>query len=183
MVESKQPTHGFTRHGMPVHGRTQAHLPEDTTYQRFNKKVAIFLTENVGTMTCFWLFCLLSLVCLPSVLFAMGLIHKHSVFPAFMLTFGFELLMTWFISTTIQVILLPAIMVGQNIQSRASDARSAKQFEDTEAVKTDMEAALDRLDTETLGGLRAVLDRINELEALVALAVGTRPKAARIIES
>jgi hypothetical protein len=183
MAESKQPTHGFTRQGLAVHGRTQAHLPEDTTYQRINKKVAIFLTENVGTMTCFWLFCLLSLVCLPSVLFAMGILHKHSLFPAFMLTFGFELLMTWFISTTIQVILLPAIMVGQNIQSAASDARSAKQFEDTEAVKADMELALDRLDTETVGGLKAVLDRINELEAALASAIGSKPNEARATES
>ena len=117
MADVKNPTHGFTKHGFAAHGKTQDHLPDGTAYQRFNKKVAIFLTKNVGTMTCFWLFCVLSLICLPSVLYAMGVFHKHSLFPAFMLTFGFELLMTWFISTTIQVILLPAIMVGQNIQS------------------------------------------------------------------
>jgi uncharacterized membrane protein len=134
-------------------------------------------------MTCFWLFCLLNLVCLPSVLYAMGIIHKHSLFPAFMLTFGFELLMTWFISTTIQVILLPAIMVSQNIQSVASDARSAKQFEDTEVVKADMESALDRLDIQTAGGLKAVLDRINELEATVKSVVGSTPNNTKDAEA
>ncbi len=161
----RKPTHGFTKHGQAVHGRTADHLRDDTAYQRMNKKVAIFLTKNVGTMTCFWLFCVLSLTCLPSVLYAMNVIHKHSLFPAFMLTFGFELLMTWFISTTIQVILLPAIMVGQNIQSEASDVRSAKQFEDTEDVRSDMKTALDRLDINTAGGLKAVLDGIGALDA------------------
>jgi hypothetical protein len=170
MADVKNPTHGFTKHGLAVHAKTQDHLPNATGYQRFNKKIAIFLTKNVGTMTCFWLFCVLSLVCLPSVLYAMGIIHKHSLFPAFMLTFGFELLMTWFISTTIQVILLPAIMVGQNIQSDASDVRSAKQFEDTEDVRGDMKTALDRLDVDTAGGVRVLLDRLDELETLVKSA-------------
>jgi uncharacterized membrane protein len=100
-----------------------------------------------------------------------------------MLTFGFELLMTWFISTTIQVILLPAIMVGQNIQSAASDARSAKQFEDTEDAKAGMDSALDRLDIETAGGLKAVLDRINELEATVKSVVGSTPNDTKATES
>jgi hypothetical protein len=148
-----------------------------------NKKVAIFFTENIGTMTCFWLSYLLSLVCLPSVLHTMGIVHKHSLFPAFMLTFGFELLMTWFISTAIQVILLPAIMVGQNNQSAANDARSAKQFEDTEDVKAGMDSALDRLDIETAGGLKAVLDRINELEAVVKSTVASAPNDAKTVES
>jgi hypothetical protein len=69
-------------------------------------------------------------------------------------------------------------MVGQNLQNAAGDARSSKQFEDTEAIKTDMDTALDRLDCETAGGLKDVLDRFDELEALVKLAIQNMPPSA-----
>ena len=47
-------------------------------------------------------------------------------------------------------------MVGQNVQSTAADARAAKTFEDTERI-------LDRLNTQTAGGLKEVLDAIHAL--------------------
>ena len=47
------PTHGFTRRGRAVYVHTIDHLPTTTGYQRFNKRVALWLTRNVGTMTCF----------------------------------------------------------------------------------------------------------------------------------
>jgi len=71
---------------------------------------------------------------------------------------------------------MPAIMVGQNIQSAAADVRSAKQFEDTEDVKADMKTTLDRLDVETAGGLKIVMDRFDALETLVKSALeGMQP--------
>jgi uncharacterized membrane protein len=167
MTDVKPPTHGFTKHGQAVHGRTQDHLPEATRYQRFNKKVAIWITKNAGSMSFFWVCWLLCFTILPSVLYSMGLIPKHEIIPAFFLTFGFELLMTWFASTVLELVLMPAIMVGQNIQSAAADVRSTKQFEDTEDVKADMKTALDRLDIETAGGLKAVIDRFDALDVLV----------------
>jgi hypothetical protein len=53
-----------------VHGRLVDHLPTDTAYQRFNKRVALWLTTNLGTTTCFWIFLLLTLTASPSILFA-----------------------------------------------------------------------------------------------------------------
>jgi len=50
------------------------------------------------------------------------------------------------------LILLPALMVGQNLQNAAADARTAKMFEDIEVVKADMLTALDRLDLPVLAG-------------------------------
>jgi hypothetical protein len=70
---------------------------------------------------------------------------------------------------------MPAIMVGQNIQSAASDARSAKQFEDTEDVKDDMKTALDLLNTKTAGGLKDVMDRLAALEDLVKSTLKSVP--------
>jgi hypothetical protein len=150
---SKTPTHGFTRHGHAVHAKTTDHLPSDTAYQRFNKKVALAITNKVGTMTCTWIFAVLALTSLPAVLVAANVVHFHSVIASA----GFILVVSWVAQSFLQLILLPAIMVGQNLQSAASDVRAAKTFEDVETV-------LDRLDEKTEGGIKAVLDRIDALE-------------------
>jgi hypothetical protein len=183
MTDSIKPAHGYTKHGLPVHARTVDHLPDGSRYQRFNKTVAIWITKNAGSMSFFWICWLLCFTILPSVLYSMGLIPKHEIIPAFFLTFGFELLMTWFASTVLELVLMPAIMVGQNIQSAAADARSAKQFEDTEDVRNDMKTALDRLDCETAGGLKDVIDRFDALEALVKSAIARMPSSAGAAES
>lgn len=174
MTDGGKSTHGHTREGLAVHLRTTDHLPDGTPYQRFNKGVAIWITKNAGSMTFFWLCWLICLTILPSCLYIAGYIHAKMFFT----TFGFELLMTWFASTVLELVLMPAIMVGQNIQTAAADARATKQFEDTEEVKNDMETALDRLDCETAGGLKDVLDRFDALEALVKSALSERPDGA-----
>ena len=156
------PRWGHTWDGRPVHAHIWDHHPDSTTYQRFNKKVARTLTRNVGTMTCFWVFLTLCFCVLPSVLHAMGYLSKWFL-PVFLLGFGFELAATWLLSTTFQLILLPGLMVGQNLQNEAADVRAAKTFEDVEAVKADLLLALDRLDCGTEGGLKAVLDAVNAM--------------------
>jgi uncharacterized membrane protein len=171
MTDTKKPTHGYTRSGRAVHARTQDHLPDATRYQHFNKRIAIWITKNAGSMTFFWVCWIICLTILPSCLAAAGYMHGK----AFYLTFGFELLMTWFASTVLELVLMPAIMVGQNIQSAASDVRSSKQFEDTEDIRSDVRTALDRLDVKTAGGLKDVIDRIDALEALLKAALGTTP--------
>jgi hypothetical protein len=53
-------------------------------------------------------------------------------------------------------VLLSIIMVGQSVQSAASDVRAAKEFADTETI-------LDRLDVNTAGGIRDVLDAVRAI--------------------
>ena len=50
-----------------MHKRTVDHLPSRTGYERF---IALAITQNVGTMACFWLFCVISLSSLLAVLYA-----------------------------------------------------------------------------------------------------------------
>jgi hypothetical protein len=69
----------------------------------------------------------------------------------------------WLSQTFFQLVLLPIIIVGQNLQNAASDARAAKTFDDVEAVKQAQATALDRLDEHTAGGIKTVLDRIDDL--------------------
>jgi hypothetical protein len=148
-----RPHFGFTRAGHEVHLSTHDYHKTDTAYQRFNKWAAIWITKNIGTMTAFWVFTVLAAFVAPSCLFAAGYIHWHF----FITSFGFELLATLVLSTWLELALMPAIMVGQNLANSASDARSAKQFEDTEII-------VDRLDTHTQGGLQEVLAAIAELK-------------------
>lgn len=160
-----EPHFGFTRHGAPVHLHVHDHHPGDSAYQRFNKRVALWLTGTVGNMTCFWVFCLLALCSLPAVL--SGFSAFAGVFPSWMVRASDIALVAWIAQTFIQLVLLPALMVGQNLQNAASDARAAKQFEDTELV-------VDRLDTATEGGLRTVLTAIEELASRFPEKLGAR---------
>jgi hypothetical protein len=114
-----------------------------------NAKVALLLTRVIGTMWAFWAFNGIALVSLPSA------IHQHSL----------TVLINWVSSNWIQLILLPALMVGQNLQAAAADARAGKTFEDAEEAKAALAVTLDRLDEHTEGGLKAILDAVNALAA------------------
>lgn len=131
-ARAEEPHFGTTKSGHDVHLRTLDHHPTGTWYQRFNKSLALWITRNVGTMTCFWVFTILALLSLPATLHLMGM-HVPIV-PAYMLTFGFIYLITWICQNYVQLVLLPALMVGQNLQNEASDARAAKTFEDVESL-------------------------------------------------
>jgi hypothetical protein len=157
---SREPTYGVAA-GQEVHAQTAHYLPallrigprqikrDLEAADSFNAKVAVVLTRLVGTMWCFWVFNGIALVSLPSAIRSGNL----------------TVLINWVSSNWIQLILLPALMVGQNLQNVAADARAAKVFEDIETVKSDMVSALDRLNTNTAGGLKEVLDAIGQLAA------------------
>jgi hypothetical protein len=157
-MSPRRPHFGFTRTGQAVHQRVIDHHPASTRYERFNRRVAIMITKNVGTMTCFWAFSALALLSLPATLKLAGVIRTAWLIPAFFLTFGFIYLIQWCAQNYIQLVLLPALMVGQNLQNDAADARAAKTFEDVERV-----VDLLRLDTE--GGLKDLYEAISQLLA------------------
>jgi hypothetical protein len=106
----------------------------------FNAKLALVITRSVGTMACGYLFAAIALISLPAALNSGQVI----------------IIVAWIAQTFLQLVLLSIIMVGQTVQSAASDARAAKEFVDTEMI-------LDRLDVHTAGGIRDVLDAIHAL--------------------
>jgi hypothetical protein len=118
------------------------------------------LTNSVGTMTCFWIFCILSVCALPATLVAAHVLPSSIGFIA---ATGFILTITWVSQNFIQLVLLPALMVGQNLQNIAADARSAKTFEDVESAKADLVRTLDLLDCETTGGLQVLNEKLDRL--------------------
>lgn len=150
------PTHGWTRHGLPVHARAFDHMPTHNAYARFNKWLAVKVTTGVGSMTCAYVFSVLALISLPAILSEFQVFH--SAFPSWLVKASLIALVSWVAQTYIQLVLLSVIIVGQNIQSLASDARADKTFADTEIV-------VDRLDEHTAGGIKTILDRLDQIEA------------------
>lgn len=106
-----------------------------------NAKIAVFLTNIVGSMWCAYVF---------------GVIALIGLRPA--LKPGCEGIIAWIAQTFLQLVLLSVIMVGQNVQSVASDVRSEHTYDDAVLI-------LDRLDIHTEGGLKDLADRIDGLEA------------------
>ncbi len=104
-----------------------------------NAKFAVFLTNMVGSMWCAYVFAAVAFLGLPAALKPGG-----------------EGLVAWIAQTFLQLVLLSVIMVGQNVQSEASDARAQRTYDDTVAI-------LDRLDVHTAGGIKDLADRLEEL--------------------
>ena len=140
-----KPRHGYTADGTPVHSKTHDHHRDDSAYQRFNKRFALAITKAVGSMTTAYLFSALSLTSLPAVLVATGWVPR-SIFPPAILSASVIALVAWVAQTFIQLVLLPVIMVGQNVQNEAADARSTKTFEDVEALRQDVQHLVGLLD-------------------------------------
>lgn len=148
-----KPRWGHTKTGLPVHKHIWDHHPLNNAYDAFNKHVAIKITNFVGSMTCAWVFSILALVSLPAVLTtAFGL----AIFPHWLVAVGLIALIAWIAQTFLQLVLLSVIMVGQNVQQAASDARANKQFEDTETI-------VDRLDVKTQGGIAVLHVQLNKI--------------------
>ena len=85
---------------------------------RFNTFLALKITAGVGTMWCAYAFAGLAAVSLPSA------ISSNDVVT----------LVSWISQTFLQLVLLSIIIVGQNVQSEAADARAQATYEDADAV-------------------------------------------------
>ena len=85
---------------------------------RFNTLLALKITAGVGTMWCAYAFAALAAVSLPSA------VQSHDAVT----------IVSWISQTFLQLVLLSIIIVGQNVQSSAADARAQATYEDADAV-------------------------------------------------
>lgn len=115
------------------------------------EKLAFLVTEKVGTMgfflvifmwTAFWL--------------AWNTLGPASArfdpFPAFV--------MWLFISNMIQILLMPLIMIGQNLQGRHAEARAESDFEVNVKAEREIEAVLQHLENQN----ELILQILDELK-------------------
>jgi len=93
-------------------------LPRGSAVARFNAKLAVKVTNGVGTMWCAYAFAALALVSLPEAL------NSHSA----------VVLVSWISQTFLQLVLLSVVIVGQNVLAAAADKRSEATFNDADAV-------------------------------------------------
>jgi len=94
-------------------------------------KVAIFITSLVGTMWCAIAFTILALVSLPDAIRG-----------------GRATIISWIAQTFLQLVLLSVIMVGQNLQSKHSEARAETDFDVNVKAETEIEAILQHLENQ-----------------------------------
>ncbi len=128
MTEGTSATAGAPRRGLFDHvphprvlERGQEKPATTTEMQQrlgFNGRVGVFITTVVGTMWAAYLFTILALVSAPSA-FASG---------------DKIIIVAWVAQTFLQLVLLPIIIAGQNVQSAAADKRSQQTYSDAEAI-------------------------------------------------
>jgi uncharacterized membrane protein len=115
-----------------------------------NQRIAVGVTGAVGTMWAFYTFALIEFGWMA--LATWGFLRHVDPYP-----FAFLL----FLGNIVQLLLMPLIMVGQNVQSAHADARAEADFE----VNEKAEAEIEKL----LAGLRVLdertLDIVKRLEA------------------
>lgn len=100
-------------------------------------KLALFITEKVGTMGFFMLLILWVVVWLLWNLFAP--VHlRFDPFPAFVLLL--------FITNILGILLMPLIMVGQNIQGKHAELRSEYDYTTDRKSEKEIEVILKRLE-------------------------------------
>ena len=117
---------------------------------RFNSKAALGITRSVGTMWCAYVFAALALVSLPAALMSGSPI----------------IIVGWIAQTFLQLVLLPVIIVGQNIQAAASDDRAAATYKDAGAILEEAKQIQMHLAAQDVA-TSALLERILAIEKKV----------------
>ena len=97
--------------------RREAFLKAKQEAADFNSKLAVRITNIVGTMWCAYAFACLALISFPAAVNA-----------------GTATLVAWFAQTFLQLVLLSIIMVGQKVAAAKSDQQLEQTFMDAEAL-------------------------------------------------
>ncbi len=114
------------------------------TLGRFNTRVAVAITNSVGSMWCAYAFTLLALISLPAALRSGNAI----------------IIIGWIAQTFLQLVLLPIIIVGQNVQAAASDARAQSDHETLLAIHT-LTSEVHKIDEQQARIIRLLAEKSN----------------------
>jgi len=118
------------------------------------EKLAVFITEKVGTMGFFFIIFIWTVLWIGWNTFAPASV-RFDPFPAFVL---------WlFISNLIQIHLMPLIMIGQNIQGKHAELRSEHDYETDKKAEKEIETILLHLERQQELMLE-ILKRVEKLE-------------------
>jgi uncharacterized membrane protein len=117
----------------------------------FNARLAVVVTESVGTMYCAYFF---------SVLAVFGLLAILGILPTLV-----ALLVVWISQTFLQLTLLSVIMVGQGVQSNKSEIQADEAFKTTMKTYHEIEQVMNHLgaqDSELLKQTTMLIDLLKK---------------------
>ena len=143
----------------------------------FNAKVAVVITDVLGSMPFFWVSCVLALLSLPAVLtlvddnLKLG-VGLHHFFPHWLIDASIVGLVAWVAQTFIQLVALSVLQVSNNAQGKQQDHNTQVLLEDGAATREHTEVIMDCLDIHTEGGLSVLLKAVNDLPGKIAKAKG-----------
>ncbi|HEY1222518.1 MAG TPA: DUF1003 domain-containing protein [Acidimicrobiales bacterium] len=152
----------YVRHPRSEELRTQRlvksselrNINHQNPFVRLNARFGLKITLVVGTMWCAYVFTIIALFALPSAI-------KQ----------GTYFVVVWLSSSFLQLVLLPIIIVGQNIQAAAADKRAEDTYKDAEAVLKEAEEIQKHL----LAQDEAITGIVDRLEKLTSGATKDAP--------
>ncbi|MDQ1552371.1 MAG: hypothetical protein QOD50_1793 [Actinomycetota bacterium] len=136
------------KEGVPTVRKTVKKIAAESPAKKFNSRLGLAITTTVGTMWAAYAFFLLTLVSLPAAIMSGSPI----------------IIVGWIAQTFLQLVLLPIIIVGQNIQATASDARAAATYKDATAILAEAKQIQMHLAAQD-AATSALLDKVAALEA------------------
>lgn len=107
-------------HKLVLNKNVQSKVHGDSPIGKFNRVLALIITKVVGSMWCAYVFALLAIISLPAA------INSHDPI----------IIVAWIAQTFLQLVLLPIIIVGQNVQAEASDERAQHDHDTLMAIHT-----------------------------------------------
>ena len=145
-----KPSYEYTQHPH-AEKRKESHPSADVSPRNINERIGLGITRRVGTMWAAYLFFGLTLVSAPA---------------AF--TSGNPLVIVgWIAQTFLQLVLLPIIIVGQNIQASSAERRAIATYEDAGAILEEAKEIQMHLGDQDKA-LSHLIDRIEILEKQIA---------------
>lgn len=133
--------------GRPVRTVDLRKVKHPNVFVRLNARFGLRVTMVVGTMWCAYVFSVIALIALPSAI-------KQ----------GTYFIVVWLSSSFLQLVLLPVIIVGQNIQAAVADKRAEDTYKDAEAVLLEAKQIQDHLEAQD----KVITEIVTRLEVLVA---------------
>ena len=113
-----------------------------------NGKIGLAITKSVGTMWAAYVFFALSLISLPAALASGNTL----------------VIVAWVAQTFLQLVLLPIIIVGQNLQAHESEKRAIATYDDAGAILEEAKEIQNHLSDQDKA-LTHLVERMSVLEA------------------
>lgn len=132
----------------PSKTKDQIPLDHPNPVVRLNSRLGLGITTAVGTMWCAYIFTAITLVSAPSAFRSANAL----------------IIVAWIAQTFLQLVLLPVIIVGQNIQAKAADKRAADTYADADAVLHEALAIQKHLEAQDKA-IGELLERVGALGA------------------